>query len=79
MGGYTVYFNKCFISWAHNLQKLVTLSMCESEYVQMTLTIKDMLFHKEKLEYLGYKQGRSLLYCYNEASIALADDPVHRG
>eukprot|EP00961_Rhodomonas_salina_P044397 596272-Rhodomonas_salina.1 len=45
----------------------------------MTLTIKDMLFHKETLEYLGYKQGRSLLFCYNEASITLADDPVHRG
>eukprot|EP00961_Rhodomonas_salina_P108775 1464214-Rhodomonas_salina.1 len=45
----------------------------------MTLTIKDMLFHKETLEYLGYGQGRSLLYCDNEASIALADDPVHRG
>eukprot|EP00961_Rhodomonas_salina_P208697 2816302-Rhodomonas_salina.1 len=48
-GGYTVYFNECLISWASNLQKLVTLRMCESEYVQMTLTIKDMLFHKETL------------------------------
>eukprot|EP00961_Rhodomonas_salina_P123332 1661363-Rhodomonas_salina.1 len=24
-GGYAVYFNKCLISWASNLQKLVTL------------------------------------------------------
>eukprot|EP00961_Rhodomonas_salina_P171604 2313850-Rhodomonas_salina.1 len=40
----------------------------------MTLTIKDMLFHKETLEYLGYRQGRSLLQHTAERGDIL---PVH--
>eukprot|EP00961_Rhodomonas_salina_P277989 3756386-Rhodomonas_salina.1 len=45
----------------------------------MTLTVKDLLYHSETLSYLGYEQGRSILYCDNEATIALSEDPVHRG
>ena len=78
-GGFVVMLNGSPISWMSALQKLVTLSTCESEYVQACLAAQEVAYLREVMMLLGYAQSRTLLYVDNVAAIQLTDDPMHRG
>ena len=78
-GGFVVMLNGSPISWMSALQKLVTLSTCESEYVQACLAEQEIAYLREVMMLLGYVQSRTMLYVDNVAAIQLTDDPMHRG
>lgn len=79
-GGYIVFYNGSPVSWSSGLQRLTTLSTCESEYVQAALTCKEVLYLRELLEFAGFKQRRPTpIYEDNEAAMRLSENPVNRG
>ncbi len=79
-GGYIVYYNGSPVAWSTGLQRLTTLSTCESEYVQAALATKEVLYLQELFEYAGHgQQDRTLIYEDNEAAVCLSDNPVNRG
>ena len=53
------------ISWASNLQKIVTLSTTKFEYVAATETGKEMIWLHGFLDELGKKQEMSILHSDN--------------
>ncbi len=48
-GGFVVFYNGSPVSWNTGLQRLTTLSTCESEYVEAALATKEIL----SLSYFG--------------------------
>ena len=50
------------ISWTSNLQKIVTLSTIEAEYVAATEVEKEMIWVHGFLDELGKKQGMGILH-----------------
>ena len=79
-GGYVVFYNGSPVSWSTGLQRLTTLSTCESEYVQAALTAKEVLYLREILQFAGHKQSEPTpIYEDNEAAMKLSENPVARG
>ena len=60
------------ISWISKLQKVVSLSTIEEEYVFAIEASKEMIWLQRFMEELGKKQDNSMLYCDNESAIHLA-------
>ncbi|RVW18114.1 Retrovirus-related Pol polyprotein from transposon TNT 1-94 [Vitis vinifera] len=60
------------ISWASNLQKIVTLSTTEAEYVAATEVRKEMIWLHGFLDELGKKQKIDILHSDNRSAIFLA-------
>ena len=60
------------ISWASNLQKIVTLSTTEAEYVTATETRKEMIWLHGFLDELGKKQEMDILHSDSQSAIFLA-------
>ena len=60
------------ISWASNLQKIVTLSTIEAEYVAATKTGKEMIWLHGFLDELGKKQEMGILHSDCQSAIFLA-------
>nr|CAN80991.1 hypothetical protein VITISV_021529 [Vitis vinifera] len=60
------------ISWASNLQKIVTLSTTEAEYVTATEAGKEMIWLHGFLDELGKKQEMCILHSDNHSAILLA-------
>ena len=60
------------ISWASNLQKIVTLSTTETEYVAATEAGKEMIWLNGFLDELGKKQEMGILHSDNQSAIFLA-------
>ena len=60
------------ISWASNLQKIVTLSTIEAEYVAATEAGKEMIWLYGFLNELGKKQEMGILHNDSESAIFLA-------
>ena len=59
------------ISWASNLQKIVTLSTIEVEYVASTEVRKEMIWLHDFLDELGKKQEMSILHSDSQSAIFL--------
>ena len=57
------------ISWASNLQKIVTLSTIEAEYVAATKTGKEMIWLHGFLDELGKKQEMGILHSNSQSAI----------
>nr|CAN71419.1 hypothetical protein VITISV_018564 [Vitis vinifera] len=64
------------ISWASNLQKIVTLSTTEVEYVAATETGKDMIWLHGLLDELAKKQEMRILHSDSHSAIFLAKNSV---
>jgi hypothetical protein len=62
------------ISWILKLQKVVSLSITEEEYIFATKASKEMIWLQRFMEELGKKQENNRLYCDNESSIHLANN-----
>ena len=60
------------ISWASNLQMLVTLSTTEAEYVAAIEAGKEMIWLHGFLDELGKKQEMGILHSDNQSAIFLA-------
>ena len=60
------------ISWASNLQKIVTLSTTEAEYVAATKVGKEMIWLHGFLDELSKKQEMGILHNDNQSAIFLA-------
>jgi hypothetical protein len=60
------------VSWISKLQKVVSLSTMEVEYVVAIEASKEMIWLHRFMEELGKKQDNSRLYCDIESSIHLA-------
>ncbi|RVW64695.1 Retrovirus-related Pol polyprotein from transposon TNT 1-94 [Vitis vinifera] len=60
------------ISWASNLQKIVTLSTTEAEYVAATEARKEMIWLHGFLDELGKKQKIDILHSDSRSAIFLA-------
>ena len=60
--GFVFTLGGTIISWASNLQKIVTLSTIEAEYVAATETGKEMIWLHGFLDDLGKKQEMGILH-----------------
>jgi len=75
--GYVYTFGGTAICWVSKLQKIVSLSSCEAEYVAVTEATKEMIWLQSFLEELGHGQEKSVLYCDSKSAIDLAKNPVY--
>ena len=60
--GFVFTLNDTTISWASNLQKIVTLSTTEAEYVVAIETGKEIIWLHGFLDELGKKQEMGILH-----------------
>ncbi len=74
-----IFVNGSAVLWLSALQRLVTLSSCESEYVQACIAAQEIVYLQDVMQLLGYPQALTLLYIDNVAAIQLSNDPMHRG
>lgn len=74
--GYLITFAGGAVSWQSKLQKCVTLSTAEAEYVAVTETSKEMLWMKNFLIELGHDQVDYVVNCDNQSTIHLAKNPM---
>ena len=58
------------------MQKIVTLSTTEAEYVAITEANKEMIWLQNLLKELGRKQSCSILFCDSQSAIYLAKNPI---
>jgi hypothetical protein len=70
--GYVFTIGGTTISWISKLQKVVSLSTIEAEYVVATEASKEMIWLQRFMEELGKKKENNRLYCDNESAIHLA-------
>ncbi|KAL5822188.1 hypothetical protein ACOSQ3_024070 [Xanthoceras sorbifolium] len=73
--GYVYTLGGTAVSWVSQLQKIVTLSTTEAEYVAVTEASKEMVWLQSFLEELGKKQEDNVLYCDSQSAIHLAKNP----
>ena len=60
------------------MQKTVTLSSCEAEYVAMTDAVKEALWMKQLCGDVGFVQGTVKIYVDNQSAIKLAKHAMVR-
>ena len=60
------------MSWQSRLQKCISLSTTEVEYIAAAEACKEVLWMKNFLQGLGHKQEMYYLYCDNQSDIHLA-------
>ena len=70
--GYVFTIGGTPVSWASKLQKIVSLSTTEAEYVALTEASKEILWLDRFLEELGQKQDNCVLYSDSQSAIHLA-------
>ena len=72
-GGFLVFMNGGVVSWKSGLQKMVTLSSCESEFVALCSAVLELRYLRQLVEELGFPQENpSLLWEDNKAAIIIA-------
>ena len=70
--GFVFTLGDTAISWASNLQKIVTLSTIEAKYVAATEAGKEMIWLYGFLDELGKKQEMGILHSDSQSAIFLA-------
>jgi hypothetical protein len=71
--GYVFTIGGTTVSWISKLQKVVSLSIMEAEYVVATKASKEVIWLQRFMEELGKKQENSRLYCDSKSFIHLAN------
>ena len=74
VGGYIIFFGNAPIMWSakkHN--RLQALSSCESELVQSTITIKEILWAQPLIIFLGYKNIVETTYLLADNQSAISN------
>jgi hypothetical protein len=67
--GYVFTIGGTIVSWILKLQKVVSLSTTEVEYVAATEASKEMIWLQRFMEELGKKQENNRLYCDRQSAI----------
>ncbi|THG96006.1 hypothetical protein EW145_g7863 [Phellinidium pouzarii] len=68
------------ISWASQLQTIVTLSTTEAEYISAVQSGQEIIWLCNLLTEFGYEfTGPSTLYMDNQSALAVARNPEHHG
>jgi hypothetical protein len=70
--GYVFTIGGIAVSWISKLQKVVSLSTTEAEYVVATEASKEMIWLQRFMEKLGKKKENNRLYCDSQSAIHLA-------
>ena len=70
--GYLVTFAGGAVSWQSRLQKCISLSKTEAEYIAAAEACKEVFRMKIFLHELGHKQAKYNMYCDNQSAIHLA-------
>jgi hypothetical protein len=70
--GYVFTIGGTTVSWISKLQKVVSLSTTDAEYVAATEASKEIIWLQRLMEELGKKQENNRLYCDSESVIHLA-------
>uniref|UniRef100_A0A2N9FMC5 Integrase catalytic domain-containing protein n=1 Tax=Fagus sylvatica TaxID=28930 RepID=A0A2N9FMC5_FAGSY len=65
------------ISWQSKLQKCVTLSTTEAEYIAATEVGKEMLWMKRFLQDLGLKQDEYVVHCDSQSALDLSTNSTY--
>lgn len=69
-----LFLNGGCVSWKSGLQKMVTLSSCESEFVALCSAILEVRYLRQFLSELGHRQEEpTLLWEDNKAAIIVAE------
>ena len=63
--GYLITLSGGVISWQSRLQKCIALSIVEAEFIAVTEACKELLYMKQFLRELGFKQQKYVLFCNN--------------
>lgn len=74
--GYLLTLANSPVSWKSRLQRVVSQSTMESEYLAIGDAAKDVLWLRALLAELGYAQPTTILYNDNQAAITLAHHPT---
>lgn len=75
--GYIFTFSGGAISWLSRLQKCVSLSTTEAEYVAATEAGKEMLWLKRFFQELGVQQEEYIVYCDSQSAIDLSKNTMY--
>ena len=70
--GYVFTLGSAAVSWVSQLQKIVSISTTEAEYVAATEACKEMVWMQGFMEELGKKQADCKLYSDSQSTIHLA-------
>ena len=70
--GYVFTLGSAAVSWISQLQKIVSISTTEAEYVAATEACKEMVWMQGFMEELGKKQADCKLYSDSQSAIHLA-------
>ena len=73
--GYLFTFGGGAVSWQSRLQRCVTLSTTEAEYVAITEGCKEMLWMKRLFKELGIRQNTFVLYGDSQSAIHVSKNP----
>ncbi|CAA0838989.1 cysteine-rich RLK (RECEPTOR-like protein kinase) 8 [Striga hermonthica] len=74
--GYVFTYGGTAVSWISKLQKIVTLSTTEAEYVAVTEATKELVWLQNFLNELGRPQEDVTLYSDSQSAIHLAKNPA---
>jgi hypothetical protein len=72
--GYVFTVGGTIVSWISKLQKVVSLSTIEAEYVAATEASKERIWLQRFMEELGKKQENNMLYYDSESSIHIKNN-----
>ncbi|KAL2254166.1 UNVERIFIED_CONTAM: Retrovirus-related Pol polyprotein from transposon TNT 1-94 [Sesamum indicum] len=74
--GYVFTYGGTAVSWVSKLQKVVTLSTTEAEYVAVTEAAKELIWLQHLLGELGKPQADVILHSDSQSAIHLAKNPA---
>ena len=77
MAGHVLLYGGGPVCYRAKRVPLTTLSVCETEYVQATLTVVEILATRGKLAFMGHptiKVDPTMLFCDNKAAVQLSDN-----
>lgn len=78
--GYIIKVNGCIVSWTSKLQKTVSTSSAEAEYMAISSTVKEIIWIQQVLQEITgntVTMETPLLYCDNQAAIAISKNDIH--
>jgi ATP-binding cassette subfamily B (MDR/TAP) protein 1 len=73
--GYMMTYTGGAVSWQSRLQKCISLSTTNAEYIAAVDACKEVLWMKNFLQELDMKQEKYTLYCDSQSAIYLAKNP----
>ncbi|OAY26992.2 hypothetical protein MANES_16G063350v8, partial [Manihot esculenta] len=75
--GYLYTLDGAIVSWMSKLQKCVSMSFTEAEYVAIAKTGKEMIWLTNYLEELGKKQLDKVLFSDSQSVMQLVKNPMY--